>query len=158
MTELSRIQDVYKLIPVQAAYQAARYARMGHTDLFTQTGALEACERAAFACALVGGDDSQEQLTDDELPAGSQRDDVERILRQLRRDLHDGVLMLVYPNAEQQAQIKVDGIQLHPYRLEVLLAALRHRAATALSTGDRFVHEFMAYQLQKGFLVGVKTN
>ncbi len=158
MNQLSQLQAARKLIPVQAAYQALRYSRMGHGDLFTQVGAIQASEQAAFACALVEGDFSQEHLEDHELPAGAERDDVERILRQLHRDFHDGVLMLVYPTPEQLKQIEADGIRLHQARLDVLLAAIRHRVTHGLIDADKFSYDFMHYQLSNGFLVVIKTN
>ena len=150
-----------KVIPFQAAFQASRYARMGHGDLFTQAGSIEAGETVATTCGLVSGDESQEFLLDTELPAGSDRSDVERILRQLSRDLRDGVLMIVSPDSAQRAQIKLDGIQLHQARLDVLLAALDHTAhhhTLSDGSGIGFNAGFMAYQLRQGFSVVIKTN
>lgn len=148
------------LIPLQAAFQAARYARMGHADLFKRTFTVHR-DTATRACALVMRE-GQSRLSDHELPADWQRDDAERILEQLLRDLRDGVLMIVCPSGPQRTQIAEDGIQLHRARLDLLLAALDHGSSGAALDFQTQPYALSCHQLalrlRSGDLVVIKTN
>lgn len=149
-----------KTIPLQAAFQASRYSRMGHADLFERTFQVHR-DAAAGACALVMRE-GQSRLSDDELPADWQRDDAERILEQLFRDLHDGVMMIVCPNGPQRTQIAEDGIQLHRARLDLLLAALDHSSTRSALDSETQPYALSCHQLairlRNGDLVVIKTN
>lgn len=149
-----------KTIPLQAAFQAARYAQMGHVELFANT--FEQHNRdAAGACALVMHE-GQSRLADEEIPAGWLRDDAERILGHMHRDISDGVFMFVCPNDQQFRQIEADGIQLHRARLDLLLAALDHAVNNARGNVKTEAYALSCHQLalrlREGSLVAIKCN
>lgn len=149
-----------KTIPLQAAFQAARYTRMGHGDLFVNTFDVHN-HTASSACALVMRE-GQSCLADEEIPAGWLRDDAERVLEQLFRDFIDGVFLFVAPKDQQFRQIEADGIQLHRARLDLLLAALDHGKQHAAGNPETepFAHTChqLALRLRDGSLVAIKCN
>lgn len=147
------------LIPLQASFQAHRYQRLGHGDLFSRLE-LSHNSLASGACTNVSGQ-GQERLDDQELPAGWQRDDAERILNQMARQFHQGILLLVSPTPEQLTQLQADGLLLHPARLELLLAALDHSIASAKQFARPGYSDSLialAHQLRLGALVVIKTT
>lgn len=146
------------LIPIQASFQASRYLNMGHGSMFA-TAKHELAAHAASCCTSVL---EQSSLSDDELPAGWQRDDAERILAHMARDLGDGVLMIVSPTPTQVQQIHDDGIELHHSRLALMLAAINHAYqdvnAIPEAAGAAFTTGLMMHQLRNGYLRVIKTN
>lgn len=152
------------LIPFNASFQAHRYGRMGHQALFTNSGVMHTSDLIQQAIALVADPDglSQDRLSEAELAGRCTHEDADRLLWGILRDLGDGFLLPVRPNAAQQQQIQADGIALHPFRRDLVITAVEHYAARSVATGIPATHlpgelSLLADDLRNGKVVLIKT-